>query len=218
MRWAIVFFVGVTVSTLLVGFNFARTKHRSVRYFGWGLGATGIAFGFWTIGRINNPKEGDDLELWVTIGVFFLLLGLLLFLLSWTTPLRQQVRNLVLVGGLLYVVALIALRFMYPSEPFIDEDGVLFFNPHGSVGALEVGAVSAAFLPAIFEIGRRLRALDALVAKVAFTTVLMSGIILIASIDKVMITIASWVMAAALLALVGTFVVRQPGAWLQATH
>jgi hypothetical protein len=215
MRLAVVFFVGATVSTLLVGFSFARTKQRSVSYFGWGLVATGIAFGFWTIARVINPEEQGDLDIWVTIGVFFLFLGLLSFLLSWATSLHQRTRNLVVAGGLVYVLALIAVRSIYPSEPFIDEDGVLFFNPHGAVAALEIGALTGAFLPAIFEIGRRLRALDALIAKVALTTLLVSGIVLTSSLNKVLITIASVVMAAALIALLGAFVVRQPRVWLE---
>jgi hypothetical protein len=215
MSLAVVFFVGATVSTLLVGFSFARTRQRSVSYVGWGLVATGIAFGFWTIARVVNPEEQGDLEIWVTIGVFFLLVGLLSFLLSWATSLHPQERNLVLVAAVLYAVVLIAVRSIYPSEPFIDEDGVLFFNPHGAVAALEIGALTGAVLPAIFEIARRLRALYALIAKVAITTLLVSGIVLTSSLNKVLITIASVVMAAALLALLGAFVVRQPRVWLE---
>lgn len=215
MKLAVVFFVGATISTLLIGVSFARTTQRSTRYFGWGLVATGIAFGFWTAARVINPEEQADLETWVTVGVFLLLLGLLSFLLSWATPLNPPARNLVLAAGVLYAVALIAVRSIYPSEPFIDEEGVLFFNPHGAVAALEIGALTGAVLPAIFEVARRLRPSDALIAKISITTLLVSGIVLASSLNRVLITVASVVMAAALLALLATFVVRPPRVWLE---
>ncbi len=217
MSLAVVFFVGAALAVLVVGFSFVRTKDRDVRSFGWGLVATGVAFGFWAIARIINSSDSDDLEVWITIGVLFLLVGLLLFLYAWAAQLERSLRDLVLVGGLVYLVVLVVVRFANPSEPFIDA-GILFFNPHGSVAALEVGALTTAILPAIFGVSRRMRPRDARVADSAFTAFLVSGIVLVTSVDRLLITIASWVMVVVLVALLATFVVRQPARWLAQGH
>ena len=210
----IVFFIGSAVATLLIGLQFARSDHESLKYFGWGLVAVGIGFAFWAIARIIDPDDPDDLEIWVTIGVFFLLVGLLAFLYSWTSQLEQKNRNLVLLGGLGYIVVLVVLRFIYPSEAFIDDDGLFFFNPHGSVGVMEAGALTFAVLPAMLEVARHLRSMEALVLKVCTTTLVVGGIILILSLDTVAVTVDGWAMGAALVALLLAFVVRQPNQWL----
>ncbi len=213
MSLAIGFFVGAAIAVLLVGSSFVRTKDGVGRPFGWGLVATGVAFGFWAVARIIDPPDSNDLEVWITIGVIFLLVGLLLFLYAWGAQLERSLRDLVLIGGLVYVVVLVVVRFANPSEAFID-GGILFFNPHGSVAALEVGALTIAMLPAIFGVTWRLRRTDARVARNAFTALLVSGIVLVTSVDSVLIRIASWVMVVALVALVARFVVRKPAIFM----
>ncbi len=214
MKLAVVFFVVATVSAILIGLGFARTRIRSLALFGGGFVAVGAAFALWTIARIADPADPDDLEIVVTIGVLLLFVGLISFFLAWAIGLEATIQRPVLLGGLVYLIALVVLRFVYPSEPFINDDGVLFFNPHGAVAAMEIGAVTGALLPAIFVVCRQLREREALVAKVALTTLLVSGIALIASLDETLITIASVAMVAVFLLLLAVFVVRPPGTWL----
>jgi hypothetical protein len=212
--FVIIFFVGSAAGTLLVGLQFARTNQEALKYFGGGLMAAGIAFAFWTVARIINPDDPDDLRLWVTLGVLFLLIAILAFLYSWASKLEERRRNMVLLGGLVYVAVLIALRFAYPSDPFISDDGLFFFNPHGSVAILEAGALAFSVLPATLLAAGQLRSMEATVLQVCITTLVIGGIILITSLDDVTVTLDGWMMGAALAVMLFTFVVRQPSEWL----
>ena len=207
----ILFFVSSTAITILVGAVFSSREPRPMKLFGIGLVATGLAFGVWTIAVITKPK--GMLAAWVTVGVLIFLLALLLFALVWMSELQGQLRVAALAATFVWVIAVIVLRVAYPSHPGFSKNGLFLFNPHGSVAAFEIFGLVAAALPATFRVSRHLKPRDAMVAKLAFTTLVVGGIILITSHDEVLLTFDGWGMGLATLGLLSSFVLRRPARW-----
>lgn len=206
------FFIGSTASLLVTGFALSRGRLESLRYFGLGLMMDGIAFGIWTVAVVTKPDEG--LGGWVTAGVLFFLASLILFVLTSAGRIAPRQRPILVGATIVYVVAVFMVRVFYPSRPHFSEEGLFFFDPHGAVEALEILGLTAALLPATFEVSRRMRMREGYVAKAAFTTLLIGGILLIASDDRILLTIDGWAMGLALIVLLITFGFRRPEAWL----
>ena len=206
------FFIASTAAAVLVGATFARLGPRPFRSFGLGLTSSGVAFAIWTIAVITKPE--GSLGGWVTVGVFFFFAALVLFALSWVSELPDEQRTIALLVGAAWVVGVVVLRIVYPSHPDFSENGLFFFNPHGSVAAFEIFGLTAGMLPAVFRLAGRLKTRDALVAKVSFVTLVVGGVLLISSHDEVLLNFDGWAMGLAFLALLYSFVARKPETWL----
>ena len=87
----------------------------AARRFGFGLGLAGGAFALWSFAVVT--RQTDALYTWMTLGLVFLLPGLLCLIAAATARLPRDVQRNAIVFGAGVALFQVLLRVLYPSTP-----------------------------------------------------------------------------------------------------
>lgn len=194
------FFIHAAVGISILAWWFLRRRDKNLKSFGLGLAGYATGFAVWAVVAITKP---DDLRP-------LILLGAVPFLLSHFAYAKVAYKNIdftktsmltLLVGGTI-AATFIVRTFLYPSEAYFSQEGLLFFGLHAVSIAFYIATLTLTFLPAISIVGSLLKKTGLAVKMQAGLTVLfINGLIIVSSHDELLLTINGYVFGATLLFL-----------------
>ena len=110
------FFVSTTVSALLTGYLLPRyVRSVAVRRFGIGLLLAGCAFAFWSYAVFT--RQADSLYTWMTLGLMFLLPGLLFLITAGTAALSPRGQRNAFIAGVAVAIFHVLTAWPIPRIP-----------------------------------------------------------------------------------------------------
>jgi len=197
------FFVFVTLSTIATGLLLPRyVPGPTARRFGIALSLVGGAFALWTFAVIT--KQSASLYTWMTLGLIFLLPALLFLIGAGTTGLPAGGQRLALALGVALSIVLVALRWVFPSNPHFSEAGLFYFGEQPYVKFVTISLLTATIIPATLALGREIEMQSGLAAKVfvgACVTELIGSVLLLSSDEDVLLFPVGWAMGIGFLLL-----------------
>lgn len=193
--------LGVFVSGLLLKKNF---KGEVIKKFSTSMLTMAVAFAIWGVGLILGAQEAL-LATIVSIGllVFSIAQVINIYLVAYDEKITYKYTYLSYGIGLLILI--FVLRMFLPSDAFIAENGMIFFNPNETVNFLEVLFISSALIPANLVVWREMRKQHETSADIFAGTVfaaLLGGIMLITTSKVLLLTWVGWAMSVATIAMV----------------
>ena len=199
------FFVFTTVSAILTGYLLPRyVRSVAVRRFGIGLGLAGGAFALWSFAVIT--RQTDALYTWMTLGLVFLLPGLLFLIAAATAGLPRDVQRNALILGAGVEIIQVLLRLLYPSSPHFSDAGLFYFGEATAVKFVTIALLTGAVIPATLVVSRDLATQSELAAKAfvaACVTELVGSVLLLASNEDALLFGVGWAMGIGFLLLLG---------------
>jgi len=186
------FFLHNVAATFLLGFKFRSRPNPVFRNFGSALILNGIAYAIWSSAVLLRPQ---NLKPYVTSGVLFFIVSLVLFLSAGVRGLDKPKRVLLLSIGSVVAVALFLVRtYVYPSEPGFSDEGFFFFNAHPMAQLIYIFGLGLTALPGIDALASQFpnRFYSDLV-RYGFTTQVMGGIILLTTTHTLTLYIDGWI-------------------------
>lgn len=194
------YFVHAALGTAILAWWFLSRKDKALRTFGLGLAGYGLGLAAWTILVITKPEDLKPL----------VLLGAIPFLLAHFAYAKVAYKNinfaktsfLTLVVAGTIAATFIVRTFLYPSEAYFSEEGLLFFGLHPVSSAFYIATIGLTFLPAITVVGNILKkSMLRNVMQAGLTILFINAVILVSSQSDTLLLINGYVMSAALLAL-----------------
>lgn len=197
------YFVFVAVATSVLAWWFLNRKDKTLNAFGLGMGGYALGLIAWSLVAVTKPADLKPL----------VLLGAVPFLLAHFAYAKVAYKNIdfaktslltLVVAGTIAATFLVR-TFLYPSEPYFSDQGLLFFGLHPAASAFYIATMALTFLPAISVVGNiikkgRLKG----VLQVGLTTLFINGVILVSSQSDTLLLINGYVMSTALLVLLAT--------------
>ena len=192
------FFVHTTASVWFLAWWFGRMgrDQETFRGFSWGLAGYGLGLVAWTLVVIIKP---DDLAPLILVGVVPFLLGNIGFAKAATRESAARgISPLMILTFVLIVATWISRTFLYESEPYISEEGLLYFGLQPVPVALYIATISVSFLPAIWRVvlafaDDRLR----LIMGICLNTFFINAVILVSANEHSLLMINGFVLSAA---------------------
>ncbi len=177
-------------------------KHREKEFRDFGLGLLGYTLGtiIWVMVVLVKP---DDLKPLILIGAVPFLLGHVAFARAAFDRSTAGHRTIAMASVFIAVaVTFVTRAFIYPSQPFFSDKGLLFFGLDPLVSAMYISTVSISFLPATQLVAgkfddaqRRLR------MRIILTALYVNIVVLVSAANETLLLINGVVMSIALLAL-----------------
>lgn len=146
------FFTHTAAAVLVLAWWFTRNggDRATFRYFGCGLVGYGLGLIAWSLVVIVKP---DDLVPWILGGVIPFLLGNIGFAKSASAaPETVRVSPLMILTIAFIIVTFVMRTVLYESEPYISDEGLLYFGLQPVPIALYIGTIAVSFLPAIWKV------------------------------------------------------------------
>ena len=192
------FFAHTAAAVLLLAWWFMRKgkDQTTFRYFGWGLTGYGAGLVAWSLAVIVKP---DDLIPWILGGVVPFLLGNVGFAKATARePEAKRINPLMILTMALIVVTFVTRTFLDKSDPYISDEGLLYFGLQPVPVALYIGTIAVSFLPAIWRVvpaftDQRLRR----VMGVSLNTFFISAIIIVSAAEHSLLVINGVALSAA---------------------
>ena len=200
----IFFLVGALVFALLA-VRFLGVKKYPHKAFGFGMAFFALAFLVWAGIVASHP---EPLDTFMSLGVLPFVAAFFALVASATYDWTQSNRRLVFVIAVVYLVGLFALRtWALPSTPGFSENGLIYFNAAPAVTLMYALAFAGSFMPALHVVTREIpnRALAAL-TRIFFNLVVLTGVILMVSLDDNLQNLNGVLMLAGLLGLLVLYV------------
>ena len=179
---------------------YLRQKSSLFKLFGLGLLLNAVAFLFWLYMVTFRPVH---LEIFVGIGVIFFFASFVSFFAATLSDLKKDTRLKLSIIGILFLSALVALRFLYAkSDPQFTSEGFFWFNADQLVVYAYVLAMSFSIIPAVYKVGNKIKnSVLRPIIEICFTQVVICSVILITSPDMHLQVINGWVLMAVLTVL-----------------
>ena len=192
------FFVHTAAAVLLLAWWFVRTgkDQATRRYFGWGLAGYGAGLVAWSLVVLVKP---DDLAPLILVGIVPFLLGNVSFAKAAASePEAQRMNGWMMVTLCLIVVTFVSRTFLYESEPYISDEGLLYFGLQPIPVALYIATISVSLLPAIWRVvptfaDQPLRR----VMGISLNTFFINAVILVSADEHSLLVINGFVLSAA---------------------
>ena len=192
------FFVHTAAAVWLLAWWFVRMGKgpATFRYFGWGLAGYGAGLVAWSLVAIVKP---DDLAPLILVGIVPFLLGNVAFAKAAARePEAKPINSWMIVTLALIVVTFVSRTFLYESEPYISDEGLLYFGLQPIPVALYIATISVSLLPAIWRVvpmftDQRLRQ----VMGISLNTFFINAIILVSANEHSLLVINGVVLSAA---------------------
>lgn len=192
------FFVHTAAAVWLLAWWFVRRGRvqAAFRYFGWGLAGHGAALAVWMLVVVLKP---DDLAPGILIGVVPFMLGNVSFAKAAAGEQSAAIVHPVIILTLALVVATFVSRtFIYESEPYFSDEGLLYFGLKPIPVALYIATLAVSFLPAIWRVvpaftDERLR----LIMAISLNTFFINSVILVSANEHSLLMINGFVLSAA---------------------
>ena len=199
MNWLVLFFfIHVALAATIVGGVFMKKGGNVAKYFGLGLLIGAIGFASWGL-AVMMP---DNLTIFGNIGSVLVLISFIFFLWASTDNVSEPIRNLILALGIMLVVVTFIVRsFIFPTDKFISDEGILIFNLAPFVQFLYVTILVLVVIPLIEKVAAMFKAGYATFIKYALGIQVIGGIILITSADELSLLAAGWAIGLAYFAL-----------------
>ena len=191
------FFISGAAWFAYISLYYLKQKSSLFKFFGLGLLLIAIAFLFWSYIVAFHPAQ---LAILVGIGVLFFFAAFVAFFIATLSDLKKDTRSTLSIFGVLFLLALVALRFIYAkSEPQFTSEGFFWFNADQLVVYAYVLAMSFSIIPAVYKVGNKIKnnVLRPIV-EIGFTQVVICSVILITSPDMHLQVINGWVLMAVL--------------------
>lgn len=194
------FFLQMVIGTGILAWWFLKRKDKTLQTFGLGMAGYAAGLAAWSLLVITKPNDLQPL----------ILAGAVPFLLAHLAYAKVAYKNidftktslltLIVVGTI--AATFIVRTFLYPSDPYFSEQGLLFFGLHPISVAFYIATISLTFLPAISVVASRLKKGTLKnVMQVGLTTLYINSIILVSGKDDTLLLINGVVMSLALLAV-----------------
>lgn len=188
------YFIHLTLGAAILARYFIAQKDQTFRDFGWGLVGYAIGIAFWSLAVITKPS---DLKPLILIGVIPFLLAHLAY--AKAASKKNVITTLTLS---LIVVTLIARTFIFPSEAYFSDQGLLFFGLNSIVIALYIVTLSVSFLPAILRVTSKIKnTRTQTIMRTGFITLFINAIILVSSHDDMLLILNGFIMTVAFIML-----------------
>lgn len=194
------YFLQVVVGTALLAWWFLARKDKVLKSFGLGMAGYSLGLAAWTLLVFTKPANLQPL----------VLVGAVPFLLANFAFAKVAYKNLdftktsilsLLVAGTI-AGTFIVRTFIYPSEPYFSQDGLLFFGLHPLSIAFYIATMSMTFLPAISVATDRIKKGSLKTTlKVGLTTLFINAVILVSGNNETLLLINGVVMTVALFVL-----------------
>lgn len=194
------FFLQMVLGTAILAWWFSKRKDKTLKTFGLGMAGYSLGLAAWSLLVLTKPADLQPL----------ILAGAVPFLLAHLAYAKVAYKNLDLskTSALTLVVlgaiagTFIVRTFLYPSDPFFSDEGLLFFGLHPLSVAFYITTISLTFLPAIAVVASRLKKGSLkTVMQAGLTTLYINAIILVSGEDDTLLLINGVVMSVALLAV-----------------
>lgn len=202
------FFVHATVGIGIAAWWFHNRKDKNLRIFGLGLAGYSAGFAAWAAAVIIQPENLKPL----------ILLGAIPFLLAHFLYAKVAYKNInfaktslltLLVAGTI-TATFVVRTFLYPSDAYFSEEGLLYFGLHPVAVAFYIATLTLTFLPAINVVGELLKKSAVRIKlQAALTTLFINGLIIVSSENELLLTINGYVFGAALIVLWFTALTNQ---------
>jgi hypothetical protein len=194
------YFVQVLVGIAILAYWFLKRKDTVLRTFGVGLAGYALGLSAWSLLVIVKP---DDLNPLIMAGAIPFLLANLAFAKVAYKNLdfsKASFLSILVIGS---IIATFAVRtFVYKSEPYFSEEGLLYFGLHPLSIAGYITTISLTFLPAVSVVATRLKKSPLKnIMQVGLTTLFINSIILVSGNDDTLLLINGVIMTAALLVM-----------------
>ncbi len=201
----LLFFLTGAVSFGLVGARFFSVKAKPQRSFGLGLFFFALSFLIWGFVVVTKPEL--HLDTLMTAGVVPFVVGLFFLVTAATHDWLAKNRNLIYGITAIYLVVLFALRtFAFPSTPHFSDKGLIYFGSHPLVTLLYVVAFAGSFMTALHVVSKEINnRLVGSLTRIFFNLVVLSGTILLVSLDDTLQYYNGYLMLAAFIALIVVF-------------
>lgn len=193
------FFLHATLGTAILAWYFLTRKQAALKNFGWGMLGYALGLAAWSALVITKP---DNLKPLVIAGVVPFLLAHVAYAKAASAKLPAKSSMLMGVTLLLLAATFITRTFLYRSEPYFSDKGLLFFGLKSVPIALYIATISVSFLPAIRAVAAELKnkAMKS-VAGIGLTVLYVNSIILVSAKDDTLLLINGVALSAALLGL-----------------
>lgn len=194
------FFIQMAVGTGILAWWFLTRKEKTLKTFGLGMAGYSAGLTAWALLVLTKP---EDLKPLILVGaVPFLLAHFAYAKVAYKNINFAKTSFLTLVVAGTIAATFIVRTFLYPSEPYFSDDGLLFFGLHPVSIAFYIATISLTFLPAIAVVGNILKkgTLKS-VMQVGLTTLYINSVILVSSQSDTLLLINGYVMSIALLAV-----------------
>ena len=194
------YFLQVVIGTVILAWWFLSRKNKTLRTFGLGMAGYAVGLAAWTLLVFIKPENLQPL----------IIAGAIPFLLAHLAYAKVAYKNLSfsrISPSLLLVVGIIAATFIirtfiYPSEAYFSDNGLLFFGLHPVSMAFYITAISLTFLPAISVMVTHLKQNSLRkVMQIGLTVLYINAIILVSSNEDTLLVINGAAMTIALLML-----------------
>lgn len=194
------FFLQMVLGTAILSWWLLKRKDKTVKTFGLGMAGYSLGLAAWSLLVLTKP---DDLQPLILAGAIPFLLAHLAYAkvayknLDFT---KTSALTLVVLGAI--AGTFIVRTFLYPSDPYFSDEGLLFFGLHPLSVAFYITTISLTFLPAISVLASRFKKGNLkTVMHVGLTTLYINSIILVSGKDDALLLINGVVMSIALLAV-----------------
>lgn len=194
------FFLQMVLGTAILSWWFLKRKDQTLKAFGLGMAGYSLGLAAWMLLVLTKPTDLQPL----------ILAGAVPFLLAHLAYAKVAYKNLDLTKtSALAVIVLgtiaatfIVRTFLYPSDPYFSEQGLLFFGLHPLSVAFYIATISLTFLPAISVVASRLKKGSLKTTMhVGLTTLYINSVILVSGKDDTLLLINGVVMSVALLSV-----------------
>jgi len=193
------FFIHGAIGTGILALWFLNKKKQDLRDFGWGMAGYTLGLAIWAVVVLIKP---EDLKPLILAGVIPFLLAHLAFAKVAAAKLPIKSSTLVLTTFGLILATFIARTFIYQSEPYFSDDGLLYFGLQSVPVALYIATISVSFLPAIRAVVAEIKQVDLKsIMGVGLTTLYINAIIFVSAKDETLLMINGAVLSLALLVL-----------------
>ncbi len=194
------YFLQIIVGTGVLAWWFMSRKDALLRTFGLGMAGYAAGVAAWTLLVLLKPENLQPL----------ILVGAIPFLLAHIAYAKVAYKHLdyakmsllsVLVLGTI-AGTFVVRTFLYPSQPYFSDKGLLYFGLHPVSIAFYIATISMTFLPAISVVASKIKnkSLKSTV-QIGLTTIFLNAIILVSGTNDTLLLINGVVMTVALLAV-----------------
>lgn len=188
------YFLHTAFGASVLAWWFLSQKERKLKNFGLGMAGYALGTICWAILVVTKPA---DLKPLILIGAIPFLLAHLAYAKA-----ASNKNTLFIVTLFLIIATLVARTFLYPSEPYFSDQGLLFFGLNPIVAVLYIATISISFLPAIQSTVAEIKQKSARsIMGIGLTILYINSIILVGIKDSTILLINGWIMALALIAL-----------------
>jgi hypothetical protein len=187
------FFTSCAALLGFISIFYLRQKAAIFRYFGLGLLLNAVAFLFWLYIVVVHPANIVPI---VGVGVVFYLLSFISFFVATLSDIKGKARLALSSLGILFLIAIVALRFIYAkSNPILSDNGMFWFNANQIVVYTYILAMSFSVIPAVYKVSKKIKnATLRAIVQIGFTQFVISTVVMLVSPDVYLQNINGWVM------------------------